>query len=87
MHRIDAFHLGGCRAAFCIEDQGKLMDIAVTLEECVASRCGRSLGTFTVLVIARTEELCKNATCGPEVYLYSVVCISVQQLGGPVVAC
>ena len=87
MHRIDTFHLGCCRAAFSIENQGKLMDIAVALEECVASRCGGTLCAITVLVIARTEELCKNAACGPEVYLYSVVCISVQQLRGPVVAC
>ena len=77
MQWIDALHLGGCRAAFCVEDQGKLMNVAVALEECVAGRCGGSLDAITVLVIARTEELCENATCGPEVYLHSVVCIAV----------
>ena len=87
MHRIDAFHLGGCRAAFGVEYQGKLMCVAVAFEECVAGGCGGSLDAITVLVIARTEELCKNATSCPEVYLYPVVCISVQQLGGSVVAC
>ena len=65
MQWIDALHLGGCRAAFCVEDQGKLMNVAVAFEECVAGGCGGALDAITVLVIARTEELCEDATCGP----------------------
>ena len=74
---VDILHLGGCRAAFDVEYQSKLMCVAVAFEECVTGGCCGSLDVITVLVIARTEELCENATCGPEVYLHSVVCVAV----------
>lgn len=87
MQWVDMLHLGGCRAAFGVEYQGKLMCVAVAFEECVTGGCRGSFDAITVLVVACTEELCENATCGPEVYLHSVVCIAVEQLRGSVVAC
>ena len=41
---------------------------------------------ITEPMVAQREELCENATRGPEVYLYSVECIAIEQLRRSVVS-
>ena len=63
------------------------MDVAIPLEESVAGG-GECLGLAVAEpMVAQREELCENATCGPEVYLESVVGIAVEELGCTVVSC